>query len=85
MPPPQELILRYGSGLWTAEGQGLCLSASELGSLERAIGAALRARRRAPADVVLRFDLASLPRWLRQYQSHYFNYVLHVRAEAEVV
>jgi hypothetical protein len=28
--------------------------------------------------VYVRFDLGTLPVWLRQYQAHYFNYVLCV-------
>jgi len=26
----------------------------------------------------VRFDRNALPPWLRQYQSHYFNYVLRI-------
>jgi hypothetical protein len=72
-----ELTLEYAAGRWHAEGEGLSLAHSALAELDALILATvaqqLRARR-----VHVRFDTSRLPSWLRQYQPHYFNYVLTV-------
>jgi len=46
----------------------------------RALEALIEARlaSEAPVDVLIKFDMTALPRWLHQYQSHYCNYTLHV-------
>ena len=75
-----ELVLSYGNGRWRASGFGLDVESTELTSLERDL-VALLAASGAPRRVHVRFDMDTLPRWLRQYHTHYCNYVLHVRRE----
>jgi hypothetical protein len=43
----------------------------------------LLAERGAPPRVQLRFDTRALPAWLRQYQAHYCNYVLHIASAVQ--
>jgi hypothetical protein len=69
-----EISLSYESGRWRARGSGLDAAHEELRSLEALVEERL-AERGEPA-AVMRFDLGSLPRWLSQYQAHYFNYTL---------
>jgi hypothetical protein len=80
VPVDLELVLSHDARNWHAEGAQLSLSAPSLTELEALIAAAARSRLGAdrPQRVALRFDLARIPAWLRQYQAHYFNYTLLV-------
>jgi hypothetical protein len=69
-----EMIVRYDGNEWQAIGTDCRLEARTLSLLEDRIER--RLARFAPLHVHMRFDVASLPRQLRQYQSHYFNYRL---------
>jgi hypothetical protein len=73
----RELVLSYEKSRWHVRGHGLDLVHGELRGLEALIGAHV-ASEAAPVEVRLEFDMASLPRWLHQYQGHYCNYTLHV-------
>ena len=79
-----ELVLSCQQDLWLATGPQLHCSGDALSGLEASIAEELQSnplyRKSLPADVYLRFDMASLPTWLRQYQAHYFNYILRVEA-----
>jgi hypothetical protein len=72
-----ELTLSYENGQWRAEGAGVDLAHADLASLDVSIVRAL-ASKASPRHVHVRFDTSRLPVWLRQYQSHYFNYVLRM-------
>lgn len=76
-----ELTLKYEAGAWHAAGGGVTVSHADLAGLDRlildAFGTDGRARR-----IHVRFDRTGLPSWLRQYQAHYFNYVLRVDTTA---
>lgn len=72
-----ELTLRWEAGIWRAEGSGVDIAHADLAALDALIVSELERTRRATTAHV-RFDFSRLPAWLRQYQSHYFNYVLHV-------
>ncbi|HEX6995465.1 MAG TPA: DUF5395 family protein [Gammaproteobacteria bacterium] len=71
-----ELTLRWERGRWRAVGAGVDVCDADLGALDGMIVHALRGRGATTAHV--RFDTSVLPAWLRQYQAHYFNYVLHI-------
>lgn len=73
--PSAELTLHWEGGVWRAAGAGLELAHEDLAALDNLIIDALTHRARTAH---VRFDLGRLPTWLRQYQAHYFNYVLHV-------
>ena len=73
----RELVLSFERNRWHASGDGVDVAHRHLRGLEALIEATLAGE--APVDVHLKFDMASLPRWLQQYQSHYCNYTLHVR------
>ncbi|HEX6998257.1 MAG TPA: DUF5395 family protein [Gammaproteobacteria bacterium] len=72
----RELILSYDRGQWRARGAGLDLAHADLAALDALIVRALEGG--GPSSVHVRFDVDALPQWLRQYQSHYFNYVLRI-------
>lgn len=74
---PVELTLSWRDGLWHAVGDDIDLTHQDLASLDGLIVTALSTRQQATRAVV-RFDTSRLPVWLRQYQSHYFNYMLSV-------
>jgi hypothetical protein len=75
-----EISLSHRNGRWRAQGLGgaLDLEHAELRALEALIEATLASR--CEPCAVVRFDTESLPVWLRQYQTHYFNYTLRPRA-----
>lgn len=72
-----EAIIRHDGRVWTVDAAGLSVSGLTLPELDRTLAAALRrAGRFAPGArvrVFMGFDHESLPRWLWQYASHYFN------------
>lgn len=78
-----ELVLSYESARWRARGAGVDVTHAELRGLEQLVEDAL-AVEGAARRVHLRFDTASLPVWLRQYHTHYCNYVLTVPARSAV-
>jgi hypothetical protein len=71
-----EISLSYEGGRWRARGSGLDAAHEELSSLDALLETRLAERGETAA--VLRFDMGSLPRWLPQYQPHYFNYTLRL-------
>ena len=70
------LVLSFERECWHASGDGVDVAHRDLRGLETLIEKRLAAN--APVDVHLKFDMASLPRWLHQYHGHYCNYTLHV-------
>ena len=72
----EELTLRWERGLWRASGEGVDVADTDLAALDDLIVQAVRAR--GVTRVHVRFDTSTLPTWLRQYQAHYFNYVLSI-------
>jgi len=73
----REVVLSFERGRWRACGDGVDIAHRELRALEALIEARLASE--APVDVLIKFDMDALPRWLHQYQSHYCNYTLRVR------
>jgi hypothetical protein len=76
----RKLVLSFERDRWRARGQGVDVVHRELRDLEALIEVQLASE--APVDVLLMFDMAALPRWLHQYQSHYCNYTLRVERRA---
>jgi hypothetical protein len=77
-----EVVLTYEEGRWRARGQGFDLVHEDLCALDALIECSV-AHPGAALDVPVRFDFSTLPSWLRQYQPHYCNYVLHVPARTD--
>jgi hypothetical protein len=69
-----EISLHYERGRWRARGAALDVEHADLRALEELIAA--RLGEQGEQEAALRFDFGSLPAWLRQHQSHYFNYTL---------
>ena len=72
----RRLVLEFERDRWRARGDGVDVAHCELRGLEALIEASVAGE--AHVDVQLEFDMASLPRWLHQYHTHYCNYTLHV-------
>lgn len=81
---PREFVLSFEGGRWLAASGGVAVDGADLPELEASLARAFRSipalAARLPARVQLRFDYDSLPRWMRQYQAHYFNYSLDIDA-----
>lgn len=82
MSAAPEIVLTYEEGRWRARGPSFDLVHEDLCALDALIEAAVADPREA-LDVHVRFDFATLPVWLRQYQPHYCNYVLRVPARTD--
>ncbi len=79
-----EFVLSFERGRWLASSGDVAVDGEDLPELEASLVLAFRSKpalaARLPTRVQLRFDYASLPRWMRQYQAHYFNYTLDIDA-----
>jgi len=77
-----ELTLSHDGYSWITDGLNNQLSGKDLHRLEDKICNAINVDPRfienESIDVTLRFDMNNFPRWLHQYQSHYFNYTFTV-------
>lgn len=74
-----ELALRHDGDAWVAQGEALAAPArgETLDALDLAVRDQLRARPGIAAGtrarVSMRFDFDTIPVFLRQYHTHYFN------------
>ena len=77
-----EFVLSYTHQHWCAKSEGIVLMAENLRALEEAVAVTLVERfgEDRPVQAQMRFDTNGIPRWIRQYQAHYFNYVLNIGA-----
>ena len=73
-----ELTLSHDGHHWITNDMSRKLSGNDLHHLEDQISNAIKIDPRfinnESIDVTLLFDMDYVPRWLHQYQSHYFNY-----------
>ncbi len=77
-----ELTLSHDGYSWITDGLKNKLSGKNLHHLEdniiNAINIDSRFTNNESINVTLLFDMDNFPRWLHQYQSHYFNYTFTV-------
>ncbi len=77
-----ELTLSHDGYSWITDGLNSQLSGKDLHSLEdkiiNDINNDYKFTNNESIDVILRFDMNNFPKWLHQYQSHYFNYTFTV-------
>lgn len=76
-----DFVVSHEAGTWVARCGGLRLSGADSRDLDRAIARHVRHTTppdELPAAIALRFDNNTLPAWMQQYASHYFNRILHV-------
>jgi predicted RNA-binding protein with PIN domain len=77
-----ELTLSHDGYSWITDGLNSQLDGKDLHRLEdniiNAINSDPRFTNNESIDVTLLFDMNNFPRWLHQYQSHYFNYTFTV-------
>ncbi len=70
-----EFILRHDGKSWIASHAGVEFFGSSLEEVDKNISLYLSStdKNEDSISVCMRFDMTSLPRWLHQYSSHYFN------------
>ncbi len=77
-----ELTLSHDGCDWITDDMDCQLRGKNLGHLEVSIANIIKIDPRfvdnETVDVTLLFDMDNFPRWLSQYQSHYFNYTFTV-------
>jgi hypothetical protein len=78
-----EFAVTHDGEHWIAENGELRAEARTLAHLDQEVKRLLREdgtlRDGVTLEVLMAFDTASIPRWLHQYQQHYFNRILRVR------
>lgn len=78
-----ELVLEHDGRDWRVHGRDLTARATSLPALDRVLVQALAATGRTePVTVHMRFDVATLPGWTRQYMAHYFNRTVRLQPQA---
>ena len=77
-----EFIVSHNGEHWIAEKGKLRAEAPTLAHLDEEVRRLLKEegtlRTGATLEVLMAFDTASIPRWLHQYQQHYFNRILRL-------
>lgn len=77
-----DISLTHDGRRWVARGAGMEVSAPELGQLDARLAGALHNVAGYPVGtevvVFMGVDRETLPVWLRQYASHYFNRLVHL-------
>lgn len=72
-----ELSLVHDGARWIARGDGLSACGENIKELDAGIKRALRESGSYPRGsrltVFMGFDFDTIPTWLRQYHTHYFN------------
>ena len=77
-----QLSLYHDGQTWGVYGLNTQIYDKELGNLEKKIiNEVTDNSRNDTVKVTLLFDMDSLPRWLHQYQAHYFNYSFTVTGQ----
>jgi hypothetical protein len=75
-------IVHDGS-FWIAENESLAARGQTLEELDRELLIAIRKSRRIEdgeqLQIRMTFDGSSLPEWVRQYSSHYFNRIVTMK------
>ncbi len=83
MAPEIDIPLSFDGTHWIADFNENLFRASDLTLLEKDISEEIRHipsyTHQPVVNIRLVFDNDSLPGWLRQYHTHYFNYLLMVR------
>jgi len=78
-----EMIISHNGRDWVAENEALSVSAPTLELLDVRLAEKMRARQLVAKGqvkkVVMAFNNATIPQWIRQYAQHYFNRMVEVR------
>lgn len=67
---------------WVVENRLLTASSATLDDLDKRVGALLREKglikEGERAEIVMEFDNSTIPQWIRQYSSHYFDRIVKI-------
>lgn len=73
-----EFSLTHNGNVWCAQDSETKYYGKDLFTLEENINSLIkidsRFKNKDIINVILRFNMDNLPRWLHQYHCHYFNY-----------
>jgi hypothetical protein len=77
-----EFIVSHDGEHWIAEKGNLRAEARTLAHLDQEVKRLLKEEGALQdgetLEILMAFDTGSIPRWLHQYQQHYFNRILRV-------
>jgi len=80
-----EFILTHDGENWIAKGGTITIHGSSLEELDLELGKKLREKcylkEHQEKKVLMTFDNATIPHWIRQYMPHYFNRIVDVADE----
>ena len=73
----------HDGNFWVAENESFAARGRTLEELDRELLSAIQQSPRIedgePLQIRMTFDGSSLPEWVRQYSSHYFNRIVTVK------
>ena len=76
-----EMVIVHDGKQWLAGNDDVNASGRTLRELDANVADALRVRggfEKSPITVFMGFDFNTIPTWMRQYASHYFNRVIRI-------
>ncbi len=77
----REALIGFAHGQWTARLDEQRFYASEWKALREQLVRFCRQNGAGQAvRIYLRFDMRDIPRWFHQYQTHYFNEIIELKA-----
>ncbi len=73
-----DLVITWSDEEWVAKNDDISASGRTLDELDERIKGQLAKMGHRKAIVNMFFDSLTIPVWIRQYASHYFNRTLHI-------
>jgi len=77
-----EFVIRHDGQNWIAEHGSFRIIDSTLDGVDAKIGDLLRSNgivvQGQSLRVFIRYDISTIPAWIRQYSQHYFNRIIQV-------
>lgn len=78
-----EFIIKHDGKNWVIENERLRLARPTIDDLDAEVGNALIGKgmlaKGETCRVLMRFDNATIPEWMRPYAQHYFNRMVSIR------
>ena len=81
MKSDMDMVIVHDGEKWIASNEDLVVEGRTLPELDACLARALRQTGRysgSKVTVFMGFDFNTIPSWIRQYRSHYFNRYVHV-------
>lgn len=81
-----EMIITHDGKRWIARNDDIRATGDTLPELDANVADVLRAGggfEKSPITVFMGFDFTTIPTWIRQYASHYFNRVISIDVDRD--